>query len=203
LVFHGSGAAKNIRALAINQSGHIFAGTDGSGVYRSEDNGASWTFAPFSPGKVYSLAINSSGHIFAGTDLDGVYRSENDGDHWTQVFAPAYYNEEVRALAINQSGHVLAGAVGGVFRSEDNGDNWIRVQRSPGDVHALVISSSRYIFAGTRGYGVYGSEDNGDSWFEVNAALTHHDVYALAINSSGYIFAGTAGGVFLSIEPTN
>src|SRR5262249_16927852 len=67
--------ATDVRALAINASDDIFAGTFG-GVFRSTDNGDTWIAVnngldyPF----VISLAINSSGDIFAGTfEGGGVY----------------------------------------------------------------------------------------------------------------------------------
>ena len=59
--------ATNVRALAINPAGHVFAGTFG-GAFRSTDNGDTWVAVnngldfPF----VISLAINPSGDVFAG-----------------------------------------------------------------------------------------------------------------------------------------
>ena len=77
----------DVRALAIDASGTIFAGTyPGSGVFRSEDNGESWepVNSGLECGNVWSLAINAAGHIFAGTAgcEDGVYRSTDGGENW-------------------------------------------------------------------------------------------------------------------------
>jgi ligand-binding sensor domain-containing protein len=68
---------ETVTSLAINSSGHIFAGTSGIGVFRSEDNGDNWTEVNTGLTSTYvrALAINSSGHIFAGTDDGGVYCS--------------------------------------------------------------------------------------------------------------------------------
>jgi hypothetical protein len=66
-----------VRSLAINSSGHIFAGTGGGGVFRSTDNGGSW--APVNVGltnlDVRSLASDSSRYIFAATIGGGIFRS--------------------------------------------------------------------------------------------------------------------------------
>ncbi len=177
-----------VNSLAINSTGHIFAGTSDSGVYRSTDNGDNWTPTGLTNGVVWSLAINSSGHIFAGTD-SGVYRSTNNGDNWAQINTGLTCTL-VHSLAINSSGHIFAGTAwngvwDGVYRSTDNGDNWTLTGLTDINVFCLAINSSGYIFAGT--IGVYRSTDNGDNW--TPTGLTNGVVWSLAINSSGHIFA--------------
>jgi len=196
----------DIRALAINNvSGHIFVGTDGGGIFRSTNNGDSWTAVNtgLTETYVFALAINSSGHIFAGTFYGGgVFRSTNNGDSWTAVNT-GLTNLDVEALAINASGHIFAGTRGGVFRSTDNGDSWIAVLTDH-DNEALAINASGNIFAGTQRGGIFRSTNNGDNWTRVNTDLTNTIVLALAINSSGHIFAGTfGGGIFRSTNNGN
>ena len=66
-------------ALAINNSGDIFAGTlfggAAGGVFRSSDNGDSWSQinTGLTNTSVSALAVNSSDDIFAGTN-GGVFR---------------------------------------------------------------------------------------------------------------------------------
>ena len=64
-------------SLAINSTGHIFAGTEFDGAFRSTDNGDTWT--EINNGLtnlgVLSFAINSTDHIFTGTLGSGVFRS--------------------------------------------------------------------------------------------------------------------------------
>jgi ligand-binding sensor domain-containing protein len=192
----------DIRAFAINPTTqHIFAGTLHGGVFRSTNNGDSWTAVntgfTSTNVQVEALAINASGQIFAGTG-GGVFRSTNNGDSWAAVT----YTGGVLALAINASGYIFAGTFGGeVFRSTNNGDSWTAVNTGLTNtiVWALAINAGGNIFAGTFG-GVFRSTNNGDSWTAVNTGLTDGNVYALAINASGHIFAGTTagGGVFRS-----
>ncbi len=70
-----------VYSLAINSKGHLFAGTD-RGVYRSTDNGGSWTelrsqmfTIVLSYYPVKSLAINSIGYLFAGNGPGLIFRS--------------------------------------------------------------------------------------------------------------------------------
>ena len=135
-----------IYSLAINSSGHIFAGTDGYGVFRSTDNGVSWTQT--SNYEVHCLAINSSEHIFVGTTV-GVFRSIDNGDNWTQINTGLKYNGLIHiwSLAINSSGYIFAATSEGFYRSTDNGDNWIQTTYTYGG-GCLAINSNGNIFSG-------------------------------------------------------
>jgi ligand-binding sensor domain-containing protein len=196
-----------IQSFAINSNGDIFAGTSGGGVYRSIDNGDSWTIAnsglaSFSVQAlvINALAINSNRDIFAGTRGDGVFRSTDNGDSWT---ATDLMNSDVRSLAVNLSGDIFAGTGGdGVFRSTNNGDSWTAVNTDLTNlnVQALVINSNGSIFAGTSA-GIFRSTNNGNNWAAVDSGLTNTDIQALAINLNEDIFAGTRGdGVFRSTD---
>jgi ligand-binding sensor domain-containing protein len=191
----------HVWSLAINSTGHIFAGTIGGGVFRSTDNGDSWTSANLvlTNDGVLSLAINSSGEIFAGTYRSGVFRSTDNGGSWTPVII-GLTTTKVRSLAIQASGEIFAGTIGGgVFRSTDNGGSWSPANTGLTDteIEALAINSTGHIFAGTIGRGVFRSVDNGGSWTEINNDL-NAAVSSLASKASGEIFAGTNGGVFRS-----
>jgi len=63
---------QTVSALDINQSGHLFVGISGRGMYRSMDNGSRWM--PINAGLrstiITSLAISPIGYIFVGT-IDG------------------------------------------------------------------------------------------------------------------------------------
>ena len=114
--------------LAINKSGHIFAGTHRGGIYRSLDSGDNWSQVNnglTTNAWVTSLDITDSGYVFTGTS-SGIYLSTNNGDNWTVINTGLPDFTFVFALAINGAGHIFAGTDGnGMFRSTDNGDNWI------------------------------------------------------------------------------
>ena len=195
-----------VLSLAINPSGHIFAGTvNPAAIFRSTDNGGSW-FEVHSAPPGRSLAINSSDHIFAGTD-EGIFRSTDNGVTWTHINA-GLTHLFISRLVITSSDDILAGTAahdntfGRVFRSTDNGESWTEIYTGF-PVRSLAINSSGHLFAGvgTGGAGVLRSTDNGATWTQINTGLTSLFVLSLAVNSNGYIFAGTfPGGVFRSTD---
>ena len=72
---------RRTKAVIINDSGHVFAGTD-MGAFRSKDNGDKWSEINngLPNDYVYTLAINNSGHIFAGIADNGIRNMEVDDD---------------------------------------------------------------------------------------------------------------------------
>ncbi len=194
----GGPSAGTVHAIAINTSRNIFAGTEGSGVYRSVDNGANWMAINVGLAgiDVRALVIKSSGQLWAGTNGSGVFFSTNNGANWTAANS-GLTNALVRCLAINTSNHIFAGTLfGGIFRSTNNGTSWTGLNTGLVNtaVSALAINGRGHVFAGTAA-GVLRSTDNGNSWTPLNAGLTTLDVRALAIHPlTQMIFAGTGGG---------
>jgi photosystem II stability/assembly factor-like uncharacterized protein len=174
------------------------------GIFRSSDNGDSWTQG--TTNRAYAIATNRSGDIVVGT-LQRIIRSTDNGDTWTEVndhLTDGY----IRTVALNSSGHIFVAATakhdgvgGGVFRSTDNGVSWIELDLGLTDKYfrTLAVSSTDDIFVGTF-EGVFRSVNNGDNWTQVNNGLRPASVDAIAFDTSGDVFAGTNVGIFLSSD---
>jgi photosystem II stability/assembly factor-like uncharacterized protein len=72
--------------------GRLYAGQQGSGVFRSDDAGASWVAFDASLGLATAFAIDpaDSSRLFLGTELGDVYRSLDTGATWTKVERPGF-----------------------------------------------------------------------------------------------------------------
>ena len=189
-----------------------FAGTYGSGIFRTENYGDSWTEKNngLTGRFITSLAYHGSA-IFAGTDMinntGGIYRSTDMGESWENVFE-GISPFDIRAL-VSSGNTIFAGSYGdGVFRSTDNGDTWQQVNNGLTCTYlwSLAVNDQGHIFAGTAGCntGIYRSTNNGDSWELINNGLTTTDVSAILCLGNGVIYAGTTpvfgvgGGVYRS-----
>jgi photosystem II stability/assembly factor-like uncharacterized protein len=175
----------------------LFTATSDSGVYRSTDNGNTWSAAKTGlPRDI--LTITSTGTmLFAGRDA-GVYRSTNHGGTWTPTNT-GLTNPSVYALLVTGT-TLLAGTAGnGVFRSTDNGASWTAANAgmTTAIIQALAGGASN-MFAGTRTGGVYRSTDNGSTWTQMNTGLTSLNVLALCFTGSDLYMGSAGGGIFRS-----
>lgn len=152
----------DIRSLIITSGGVIFAGASGTNgsIFRSSDNGGSWTNAGFQATLVQALISPTNGTIFAGVPgaSAGVYRSTDDGATWTQTVT-GLTNKFVATFAADGNWNLFVGVVGGVFRSMDNGASWTQINSglTSTDVRSLAVNSKNILFAGTYGGGVFRS----------------------------------------------
>lgn len=213
----GGPARYPVQALAISPDGLIFAGTDGGGIFRSEDDGTTWTQTnqglthPY----VSSLVIDPDGRIFAGTGSlsaggSGVFRSDDRGETWTAVNT-GLRNPHVVSLALDRANGILYAGTwnlpnnpGGVFRSTDGGRTWVRASNGLKNpyVLSLAVTPNGDVYAGTGtlrpfgafGGGVFRSTDQGASWTEISTGMDDVPVTALLVTPQGQVLAGTFNG---------
>jgi photosystem II stability/assembly factor-like uncharacterized protein len=122
-----------ISGFAVDPQDHsrIYAATL-SGLFMSEDNGATWS--PLLGGPCLAIAVDpfDSTRLFASLDAipnvdpaPRIYRSTDSGATWTAIFDGASLEERVVSLAADP--HVqglLYGAGPLLLRSTDGGDTW-------------------------------------------------------------------------------
>jgi uncharacterized protein (TIGR03437 family) len=193
----------------------LLAGTFSFGIYRSPDNGATWTEAniglPEGNARSINAMITSGEGIYAGTTGAGIYRSVDHGATWTAVNngLPAGEARIVKALTV-KGGVLFAGTSGaGIYRSSDNGATWTAANNGlpPGEARNIrtMTSNTNVLFAGTSFAGIYRSLDNGASWSAANNGLpigTGTTPIFLSMTTNGStIFAGTfGGGIYRSVD---
>jgi len=189
-----------INALSANGT-YLFAGAADSGVFRSDDSGASWlrVNTGLTNLNIQALAIRGT-YLFAGTRDSGVFRSGDNGVSWFGVNT-GISSMTIQAFAANDTFLFVGTNGGGVCRSYDNGTQWLAVNTGLifNNIYAFAVSSI-YIFAGTWGGSAFRSDDNGMNWDLVTNGFAdpRENIipYAFAVVDT-FIFAGTGGaGVF-------
>ncbi len=192
-----------VNKLIILPGGEIIAGSYGSGLFRSTNNGDSWTQVYFDEYYSYinALGVNSSGQVFAG-DYN-LLRSSDGGLSWEKI---GNINS-VTSIAFDSEDKIyVTNSMQGVQYSADNGNTWVLINNGlPGDFwfnfSDITINADGDLFVVSTEYGIYRSEDNGNTWAAVNSGIEGKEVSCLTIDSAGMMFVGTGeNGVFSSAD---
>ncbi len=159
----------------------IFACIHGGGLYRSENNGQSWTFIDGNHFYSYLLYDNK---IFTGT-FTGIYVSRDYGLTWDFAALP---NNIITSLSKNDTYFFAANYTHGIFRSDDYGISWSPSNQGlPLDLlHPYtVFARDSLIFAGLTSNKIYLSINNGLDWQDFSTGIdigeeTYHVKFALS-----------------------
>ncbi|MCG3145335.1 MAG: hypothetical protein HONDAALG_02925 [Gammaproteobacteria bacterium] len=194
--------------VMFNDGSTLFAGTEGSGVYRTDDDGRTWV--PSNTGienaRVRSfVAVGANWYV--GADA-GVYRSNDKGKSWvavnnglTYMVGSSVKTRSALALAFNGTS-LFAGAdkvddatnAPAIYRSTDLGQNWVEVRNglpAVDNCSSLAVAGAN-VFALING-SIYRSTDNGQSWAPINISSVFSMV---AIRQS--VFAARSDGLWRS-----
>jgi hypothetical protein len=183
---------------------YLFAGTDGDGVYRSTNNGASWDSSNAGLGSNYVTALAVVGsYIFAGGTA-GVYRSTDNGGSWNP-FKTGLSNG-VGALIVIGGNTILSGTDNynntnrGIYMSPTDTAGWVRVSTlGNNSTYNAFATNGPFIFASS-GSIVLRSSDVGLTWSVASSGITlGSGIPALAVNGNA-VFAGGPGGVCRSTD---
>lgn len=193
-------AGSDVRALAKDNNGNLYAGLFGLGVFKSTNNGATWTMINngLTSLAIHSIVVNQSNEIFVGTLGGGVYSSVDGGTNWNHK--PMSYNF-VWALASAPNGNLYAGTYGnGVYRSTDNGNSWVKSSSYPANyVYALSVDGNGNLYASSWEAGVFVTNITTNTWQSVG--LGGFGVSSVMVNSmNNAVFAGTSNGAVLKLN---
>ncbi|MGA2297157.1 MAG: T9SS type A sorting domain-containing protein [FCB group bacterium] len=191
----------NVTCLAVSGN-NIFAGTDGSGVFLSTDDGSNWkeinNGLRFLDREVTYLFADSS-YLFLETKKtysSGYFLSTDNGSNWNNLFKKSDLSDFVNAFArINDT--LFIGMMTGLYKSTNKGLDWVQndIWKNV-RINAIIVKGSN-IYIGTDTNGIFYSSDNGINWVPCNEGLTDKRISALLINDNN-LFAGTRNGVYLS-----
>ncbi|HXO27583.1 MAG TPA: hypothetical protein VOA80_09590 [Thermoanaerobaculia bacterium] len=191
-------------ALAPGRPGRVYAGTL-SGVYGSEDDGASWrqlTGAEADIQKVTSLVVDPTrpDTVIAGT-WRRAYRSDDGGHTWTGIFEGMVLDTEVFSFTPvpEHPGEIWASSCGWVYQTVDHGDHWVRFKDfEERRTLSFAVAPDGRLLAGTVS-GVFVSADGGKSWRRLSDPALSVTAIALHPARPDRILVGTEGsGIWIS-----
>jgi photosystem II stability/assembly factor-like uncharacterized protein len=189
----------------------LFAGTRGEGIFRSSDNGTSWTPANgdddslLHGADVFEIRIDPDrpDRIVAAIGTRGIAITENNGKIWrpmiegrTSVAAAVSH----LALQPGDGATMIYGTdAGSIYRTSNRGSHWSPSREaSPGDnirSLELIAPRGRALLVGSE-RGALISPDFGESWQPSASALSSTGVTLVlghGLPSTWYAFSGALG----------
>jgi uncharacterized repeat protein (TIGR01451 family) len=205
----------------------IYQGT--TGIYRSEDSGASWaSVLSAADGRAVVFDPSNGNIAYAALQYIGVYKSFDAGKTWARIngtgsnVLPTNVGRIALAIAPSSPTTLYAGVQDGssnnllgLFKTIDGGANWVQLVNTPDycagqcfydQAIAVQPNNANVVFVGGRD-SVYRSKDGGSHWSDVTKGADgfylHEDLHALAFSSdSSVLYVGNDGGVWSSSTPT-
>jgi hypothetical protein len=200
MLISGGHDEKDALWLAVTGSGALLAASTGNGVYRSTDNGTSFTEVSDDPvsGDLLSVMGDSAA---VGVLRDGETHlsiSADAGETWAEGPVVAV---ELTSIWLETDGGVLGAYAGGYWSSAGGlvpieGDGWGRYE-------AVARAGDDTILVGHR-LGILGSTDGAASFAEWSEEMVDEDLINLAVHPvcPGVVFAGTQcrSGLYRSLD---
>ncbi len=201
-------------SILVASNGSVFIRTDDSLVFRSTDNGNTWSSlaSALSNAPVRAIISSSAGDLFALTDSLGILRSSDDGDQWTRMNLSLPISH-IYALAVDSTSLMIIRTDTCFYTSTNMGSSW-----SPGACNGglqVAIAPNRTIFAaavapfhmaGGTDTMVYRSIDGGAHWTAcysvaaVRGIVVVPSLYVLAVGSDGNVSFASDDAVYRSID---
>lgn len=197
----------DISRVAVNNQGHIFAGTvtGGScvsnGIYRSTDNGQNWQHV-FNTGtlQIHSIGIDKTGHVYIGSaGATTFWKSTDNGQSWQSL--PFHHLYAITKIYSFGNDSLLLGCsktLGALLlRTHDGGitfDTLFQTYNHVSEsVRDIAIAPNGDIYIGLQGWfpdagGLFKSIDNGETWQCIG--LQGYQVKNIEINAQGDVFIG-------------
>ena len=197
------------RTLAFTANGQLLAGSEGGGLWASQDKGLSWQKVEGYTGNpnITSIAVDGN-RIMVGTGAVSFSISP-----YAALLGSSYDFSAAPEGFIGSTG--LPGA--GVYVSTDNGASWsnanattqapfgagtLNFQGAFASIQKITISNGR-AFIATRS-GLYYSDDPNLAWVlpatGARAEFIEETFFDVAVGADGRVFAGTADSVYISTD---
>jgi photosystem II stability/assembly factor-like uncharacterized protein len=118
--------------LAVAPNGDVFgtAGPFEGGLYRSTDDGNTWTELdttnPYPYWDINAIAFNANNEMFLNSDdtSEEIFKSTYDGNVWTESNQGLLPNTSIGSIAINRNGSICLGTDSGFYLSTNDGISW-------------------------------------------------------------------------------
>ena len=177
----------------------VYLGTYSGLIYKSTDQGASFSVMSEVGHKIRSLVISpnfASDHTLYASGTGGVDKTVDDGKTWqsTTNNTPLLERKGIE-IAISPNYKVdqtiIAGTRKGLFKTEDGGESWLKLAGTAyggsGDIQAIAISPNyqrdKTFIITVRGVGLFKTLDAGETFTAIGEELIRNNYFLSKVNN--------------------
>lgn len=189
---------KNIFFMTL-YGGSLYTQVDGEGIYRSANNGVSWTNVFNSP-SVYVNDFTTSGTKIYAAASNGLLQSQS-GTVWSYVTSNTLPSLITQVAANGSVVYAASGSPTKLYKSSDDGSSWSLTSfpANAPDITEILINGST-VFVGTTS-DAYRSTDNGATWSTY--ADLDHDIYSISAKGSRLFETAISGNGTMKFSNDN
>ncbi|NUN69917.1 MAG: T9SS type A sorting domain-containing protein [Bacteroidetes bacterium] len=194
----------NVTQFTEGPTGELFISAGGSAyqnLYRSQNNGFSWTHVNCGVTGIPSVTFHADTMIVADNFYPAkLFRSTDNGVTFKNITGISVLSGYVNAVLSTPQRALLAATTTGIFRSVNHGKAWTNVSTTPSGTFRQHPNGTLYAFRSFSSSGVFRSTDDGATWTEQKNGMGNTIVHSLAVAPNGDLFSGSDAGLFRSTD---
>ncbi|MFN0187885.1 MAG: T9SS type A sorting domain-containing protein [Bacteroidia bacterium] len=198
----------NVYEMVVHQ-GELYAAVYyGSGItdlFKTGNNGQSWTYTGYSVGSSISLNhLYSSGNTLWASTTAGVYKSADGGATFNSASNNIPFSASINSI-VAQGDTAYCGTSNGTYYTTDGGQQWNLITISglgnPIFTYSWEIIGST-VYAGLNNNGIYSSPLGQNNWSVFGTGYYNYNFPWMLTNDGASIYAATIEGIFSCSIPS-
>lgn len=203
------GSALNINCMisqiSASDDGCIYFGCYGKGLFKSEDNGTSWSRIVLGDGALdngmtSAVFAHPNGNVYAGQTNGTVFVSIDGGNTFRELMLFNSSNPKVADFADDKNGNAYFVFASGESLVYDPSGKCLQtnmIEHFNSIIWSMDVAGDGSVYLSTMGEGAFKSTNLGANWSAINSGLPDFDVHKIRCSPDGELFAGLSGSAGL------
>jgi len=196
-VWQFTGHTSRVNAVAVDNNGNIYSGSDDSTVRKiSPDGNEIWQFTGHT-NFVYAVAVDNNGNVYSGSNDRTVRKISPDGN---EIWQFTGHGSTVYAVAVDNNGNIYSGSYDQTVRkiSPDGNQIW-QFTGHTWTVIAVAVDNNGNVYSGSGDRTVRKISPDGNQIWQFTG---HTDaVRAVAVDNYGNVYSGSDDRTARKISP--